>query len=235
MRCPHCGAQMTAEEAPHHVCATARALSNPDLVDAQAPPSPTGREPGHQEETNMYCTQCGTELPVEAAFCEQCGTPVTEIPSPSPVAGGQSDRPDAKAREKERSMSKKDRIQFYSDFLRKEGYAPEIDKEGDIIFKCEGRTYYIILSEEDAEYFQLVFPNFWSIENETERARAEKAAASASVETKVAKVFLVRDNTWATLELFCADPDHVKPVFRRSMAALQTAVGKFAEKMRAST
>jgi hypothetical protein len=56
------------------------------------------------------------------------------------------------------------------------------------------------VSEKDEEFFRLIFifPAFWSIDSDQERTRAMLAAASATAETKVAKVFLVGDNTYAS-------------------------------------
>lgn len=44
-------------------------------------------------------------------------------------------------------MGKAETVKIYSDFLREEGYVPQIDKDGDIVFKVEGGTYLIILDE----------------------------------------------------------------------------------------
>lgn len=123
------------------------------------------------------------------------------------------------------------RVNIFSDFLRSEGYVPEIDDDGDIVFKYEGFTYLIILDATDEEFFRVVLPNFWSIENVVERAKVEQAAIAATADTKVAKVFPVRDNVWATVELFCSPIENAKDVFRRSMSALQTAVRTFADEM----
>lgn len=129
-------------------------------------------------------------------------------------------------------MSKAQRIQVYFDFLKKEGFVPQLDRDGDIVFKSEGRTYLVILDENDEVFFRLVFPNFWSIENEAERMKVERAALIATANTKVAKVFPVGNNTWATIEMFAPSPENVLPVFLRSMSALMTAVNKFVEEMR---
>ena len=58
-------------------------------------------------------------------------------------------------------------------------------------------------------FFRLVFPNFWEIESDGERAQALGAAQEATADTKVAKVFLVKDNVWASVELFVA-ADYLK-------------------------
>ncbi|MDY0019503.1 MAG: hypothetical protein RBT47_05815 [Anaerolineae bacterium] len=130
-------------------------------------------------------------------------------------------------------MDKKQKSQMYEEFLRGEGYLPQIDADGDVVFKAEGKVYLIIIDERDEEFFRIAFPNFWPIESPEERAKVTQAALDATASTKVAKVFPVQDNVWATIELFCLPPENFKLVFRRSFSALQSAVTTFVGKMRA--
>ena len=129
-------------------------------------------------------------------------------------------------------MSKAERIQNFEAFLKEEGYAPILDADGDLVFKCEGRTYLILLEDNDEEFFRIVFPNFWRIESPAEREAVQRAALQATAETKVAKVYPLGDNTWATIEMFCPTVEEAKPVFERSMNALHAAVALFVEEMR---
>lgn len=130
-----------------------------------------------------------------------------------------------------KATTKKERAEMYRAFLEEEGYRPRIDDDGDVIFKCEGRNYIIILDDEDDEFFRIVYPNFWGIESEPELAEVKEAALNATIRVKVAKVFPVGDSTWAEIELFCFPPEAFKPVFRRCLAALQTAVQTFISTM----
>jgi hypothetical protein len=129
-------------------------------------------------------------------------------------------------------MSKLEQAQMYCEFLQDHGYQPEIDEDGDVIFRQGGRIYLILIDDQDEEFFRLVFPNFWSIDSEEERHRVERAALYATAKTKVAKVFPVRDNVWATIEMFVSPIEGFKEVFDRAMRALHVAVHSFAEKMR---
>jgi hypothetical protein len=128
-------------------------------------------------------------------------------------------------------MTKEEITQMYHEYLSDEGYMPRVDQSGNVVFKYEGGTYVILVSEKDDEFFSLVFPNFWSIEGDTERVKAILAAQAVNAETKVAKVFLVHDNTWASIEMFCCPPENFKTVFRRSLKTLRGAVANFATKM----
>jgi len=128
-------------------------------------------------------------------------------------------------------VSKADNLQMYTDFLRAEGYVPQIDQDGDIVFKVEGGMYLILLDEKDDQFFRLIYPNFWSIESPNERIKVEKAALVATGNTKVAKVFPVGNNVWGAIEMFAASPEAIKPVFARALSALRTAVNSFKEEM----
>ena len=128
-------------------------------------------------------------------------------------------------------MTKQERAEMYRSFLAEEGYTPTLDDDGDVQFKYEGGNYFISVDEKDEEFFRIVYPFFWSIENESERAKVTQAALIATAETKVAKVFPVRDNTWASIEMFCSPPEVFKTVLGRSLRALRAAVQTFREKM----
>lgn len=130
------------------------------------------------------------------------------------------------------SVSKAELQSLYMEFLTEEGYKPEIDSDGDVQFKHEGRNYFIQVDENDLEFFRLVFPNFWEIESEEERVQVLAAADVSNAKSKVSKVFTVRDNTWASIEIFVSKPELFKGVFKRSMSALQNGVANFVNKMK---
>ncbi|MGA9115702.1 MAG: hypothetical protein WB626_02895 [Bacteroidota bacterium] len=129
-------------------------------------------------------------------------------------------------------MDKKARAEMYSAYLRNEGFSPTIGEKGEVLFKMEGRTYVIFSDENDEPFFQIVFPNFWTIESEQERAKVERAALHATAATKVAKIYPVESNVWGSIEMFLTPPDSFKAVFHRSMGALTAAVNNFAQEMR---
>lgn len=122
----------------------------------------------------------------------------------------------------------------YKNFLEQEGYHPTIDSDGDVMFKHEGRTYYIDIDEKDEGYFRIMFPNFWSIENAAELTRALSAANSATMLSKVAKVYVRSDgkDIIASIELFFEQSEQFKPIFNRAMSALRNGVNNFVEKMK---
>ena len=156
------------------------------------------------------------------------GLLITSVVGPTAFAGGSN--------EVDKAISKKmsPKQDMYFKYLQGEGYVPTLDKDGDIVFKKEGRTYILFSSEDDAQFFRLVFPGFWEIESPEEGLRAEAAAGVANRDAKVAKITIVGKNTWGSIELFFEKPEQFKPVFERSMSALSTAVDVYVKEMRAS-
>jgi hypothetical protein len=123
------------------------------------------------------------------------------------------------------------RLEMYRDLLMEEGYRPRLDANGNVFFKYEGRTMVIQVDEKDEEFFRLIYPNLWSIESDAELAEVKEASLRATTETKVAKIFPVGDDTWATIELFCSPADAFKPIFRRCLSALRAGVKTFVASM----
>lgn len=129
-------------------------------------------------------------------------------------------------------MTTTERAELYRDFLAQEGFRPEIDDDGDIRFKVEGKLMLILL-DDDETFFRLACPGIWSIDDERERAQVLQTAADVTMEVRVAKVFPVQDDTWAAIEMFVFPPAAVLAVLPRSIAALQYAVATFRSKMQA--
>ena len=118
--------------------------------------------------------------------------------------------------------------------LAREGYKPEIDKDGDVRFKKEGGTYFVQLDASDQLFFRVGFPNFWPIESEDERLRVYAACNRTNATIKVAKVFAIKDNVWGSLELLLQEPGDFEALFERGVILLQHAVSMFANEMRSA-
>lgn len=121
---------------------------------------------------------------------------------------------------------------MYIDFLTAEGYKPTIDADGDIVFSKGAMTYFIAVRQDDPEYFSIVMPNFWEIESQQEYLQVLVAADSANAKSKVAKVYTLKNNTWAAVEIFVSKPEDFKVIFPRSLKAINEAIENFVAKMR---
>jgi hypothetical protein len=96
---------------------------------------------------------------------------------------------------KKQSMSKLELEYLYTEFLKDEGYRPEIRPDGMIHFKREGRTYVINVSEteKDPQFFRVILPNIWKIDSEKTRSQVFIAADFSNARAKVTKVFTVKE------------------------------------------
>lgn len=159
-----------------------------------------------------------------AVYCATPSTPAAAQETEEDKEGGK--------KEKRQPPTKEELQKVFMDFLAEEGYKPALDRDGDVRFKVESRTYFIGIDAKDPMFFRLVFPSFWKIDNFEEYSKVLIAAHHASSTTKCAKVFIVKQNVWASLELFVDKPEDVKPLFKRAMSALRAGVNTFVSKMR---
>ena len=127
------------------------------------------------------------------------------------------------------------KAEFYMQFLKEEGYFPTIDDDGDVLFKHEGGSYYLLSNEDDVRYFALLFPNFWKLENPDEVQKALRSANDVTRDTKVAKVHVnsKQTNVNASVEIYVTDPGDCRNFLQRAVSALRYAVHLFRERMTA--
>ena len=123
---------------------------------------------------------------------------------------------------------------MYAEYLKSEGYSPKIDQDGDVLFKYEGRTYYIPIDEDDPEFFIVVYPNFWEVESNAEKELALKIAHKVTDTTKMAKVHLNSQGTNVSIRTgtLLKNPDDFKHVLPRMLNAIANARQEFIEGMR---
>jgi hypothetical protein len=130
--------------------------------------------------------------------------------------------------------SKSDLQQMYVSYLRREGYQPEIDSDGDILFKAEGSTLYIYVYENDPNYFRMVYPYFWSIESEEEMRRVAEIASYVTRTTKVVRVYMERDNEDTSIDvaILMDKPEDFKKHFSRLLTIIFQSRREFIDMMR---
>lgn len=127
-------------------------------------------------------------------------------------------------------MSKADRERMYTEFLRVEGYRPDLDQDGKVRFHRRGVRYTLTIDEME-EYFDVGVP-CWSIKSEAERLRARKAALHANEVTKVARIRVLENIVRAAVGMFVSPPEGFKAVFGRVMSAVAYALEVFLGEMR---
>jgi len=130
-------------------------------------------------------------------------------------------------------MSKQDLQNMYLSYLKDQGYQASIDPDGDVEFKSEGRTFYIIVDAKDLKSFRILYPNFWEIESDDEKAQVIKVANYINRTTKVAKVYLNsrEDDVSMDANIFIDKPEDFKTFFPRMLDLLLEERREFREKM----
>ena len=122
---------------------------------------------------------------------------------------------------------------IYLDYLKGEGYVPELDDAGVVRFKREGLIYLIMIDPNDPQYFPMVLPNFWQSSDEATRREALEAINAVSGRIKAAKVVMDEaGRVSAHVEIFLADAEHAKPIMKRCMDAAQAAAQVFLEQLK---
>lgn len=116
------------------------------------------------------------------------------------------------------------------DFLRKQGFCPEVDEDnGNIVFKYQMCTFVFFNNENDEEFFQLAFPNIFDV-TEDNRELVLEAANKVNSSIKVTKIIVVGDRSvWAVFENILDQSPEVNTIIPRALAILQHARQDFYE------
>jgi hypothetical protein len=117
------------------------------------------------------------------------------------------------------------------DYLAEQGYRPHFDDDGDIVFRVEGMSWVVLFTADDAHFYRVCVPNFWSIDDEDEAHAAEVAADYVNARVKSAKVFRVKSDTWAALEGFYQEPEHFIAILPRAIGSVKACVVEFLKLM----
>lgn len=125
-------------------------------------------------------------------------------------------------------------------YLDARDYEPEYDSDGDIIFKRGGKTYLLVFDEDD-EFFRILYVNFYSYKNESDMIRSYVVANLVNHATKVAKLVVPKkyvvdpkgifDSPAVAIESFNDDPHEFARSIPRSTSAIQTAAQEFSKQM----
>jgi hypothetical protein len=127
--------------------------------------------------------------------------------------------------------TKADLQSTYVEYLKQEGYVPTIDIDGDIQFKVAGDSYFIIVDENDLQFFQVYMGfSLGAISPQD----ALNAANYSNRRSKVVKVALSSDGKIVsiTAELLLNDPKDFIPVFSRAISLIRNAETNFMTQLR---
>ena len=119
------------------------------------------------------------------------------------------------------------------DFLAEEGFRPKLDDDGDVVFKYEGGTYFVIAGHGDATVLTVLLPYFWPLEDAAERTRAMEAAMHAQKSVQIGRVTVLDENVSARINAYLPDEQSFRAVLLRSIDGLHYLARVFRDHMRA--
>lgn len=122
---------------------------------------------------------------------------------------------------------------LYFDFLETEGYKPTVNEMNDVLFKAEGKTFIISVDEADDQFLRVVFPNFWSIDDNAELARALAMCNTVNSRIKVGKTIVVNNHVWAVAEMFIDSTPQLSDFLPRTLHILRHTAEVFGTLMKA--
>lgn len=91
-------------------------------------------------------------------------------------------------------------MDLVKEYLAEQGYRYDIDGDGDLHFKAEGVNLYCTDTGEDNQFFRIIMPNIYQLENNREKVL--EAANKITRDWKVLKAYLVEDRLWLSIEMF---------------------------------
>ena len=118
------------------------------------------------------------------------------------------------------------------DFLREEGFCPQVDEDGDVLFKCEGRLYLYYGNEEDNDFFQLAMPGVFDV-TEDNREMVLEACNDVTRRVKAAKCMVIdqQAEVWLMCEMFLDHTPNIEDILPRAIVILRAAQQEFYSKI----
>ena len=156
------------------------------------------------------------------------------VPPPAAAAAtgdGEGGAPPTKGRPtpKERIAAKRT---LDEEYLKNEGYRYDVDDDGDIALRREGRWLTLFASDDDSDYFRFSCPNIWECESEREAKVALETVNQMNRTFKVVKFILVDGWVWANVEAYVHPLDTFRGSFDRCADLLCETTAEFRRRMK---
>ncbi len=126
---------------------------------------------------------------------------------------------------KESEMLKTTRKELLS-FMRQEGYLPNLDDDGDIHFKYNGDSYYLMIEEHEKYGFYIALRGMYNgYEGLTQEQKQtlQKVINSENQRKRCLKIFILDDLIVFTVETWITKVDNIQPFFNLYLEGLNNA------------
>lgn len=130
---------------------------------------------------------------------------------------------------KAQTYTKQQLQEIYSSHLVNEGFRPKVDNDGDISFRSEGRTFWILLDEDDPTFFIMLFMGFIQEDKSPQmRLRRLEGCNIANHKIKVIKCSLDKEgDPIFAAEMFLTDPGDFKTNISRLLRAIESSYKEY--------
>ena len=126
-----------------------------------------------------------------------------------------------------KNMEQKPMQDRYVAYLNDLGYSPEIDKDGDIKFQYNDRSYYITIDIKDKQFFRIARLANLRLSEPSSISKVEKICHQVTRDAKVTKVYWSNGQIWASSEQLVAKPEDFEAIFERTLKLTELAYLKF--------
>ena len=106
-----------------------------------------------------------------------------------------------------------------------------VDDDGYIFFESESGNYYIECSNDDPDFFHLIFPAFYEIKTNAQRNKVLKACNLVNSTLKFAKFFVYNDDVYASVESFQSLNSDFEKIIERSITAIDIGLKEFSDSL----
>ncbi len=121
----------------------------------------------------------------------------------------------------------------YVSFLSSKGITAEIDKDGDVKFTYNDKSYFITIDRKDQNFFRLMRVANLKITDEAKKAQVYRICHDLTQDLKVTKVYWYNSMLWASTELLVNGPNDFKGIFDRAIKYTQEGYDKFVKEWQA--
>lgn len=108
-------------------------------------------------------------------------------------------------------------------FLKEEGFMPEIDSDGDVRFKCEGTSYYVIIDEDNITPMYLTLYLGYNYTEKRNKSYIESIVSEIN-KYKGLKIIISERSYSLRIEMFLVNAEHFRYTFYKHMDILKQAM-----------
>lgn len=121
----------------------------------------------------------------------------------------------------------------FKQYLTSKGITPEEQLEEQITFLKDGLYYLFVYEKSDPNYFRIILPNVFRIENIENKNRYSSLVNDINQKFKVAKTYINTENMiWIATDQFVYSREGIELMFERCITVLKIVLDDFREQQK---